>query len=109
MRFAGAIAALLAAPAYAQAPHPASQIRKNFDDCVYNSAAIQLKDPRNRDISMIAEQGFAACETEERAMLAYLQTSTIPPQQINAMLVGIRLQIKNTLRDIAANPAKYAK
>lgn len=109
MKRIGAILALLAAaPAYGQLD-AAAGIRKSYDDCVYASAAEYLKDPRVRDMSAVAEQSFLACQTEERAILTFLRLNQASAAQAETTIISIRLRIKATLRDIAANPGKYAK
>ena len=108
---------LLCCPAAAQqanAGAPIAQLRKAFDDCVYESVAAQLHQipidaRRNADMSSLGEQGFLACATEERALAMMLTVNDVSPQVIQATLLGIRVQIKRTLRDIVANPARYAK
>jgi hypothetical protein len=108
---------LLCGPAIAQQADrnaPIVQLRKAFDDCVYESVAAQLHQKpidarRNADVSSLGEQGFLACATEERALAMTLTINDVSPQVIQAALLGIRGQIKRTLRDIVANPARYAK
>src|SRR5450759_5129640 len=106
---------LLCSPATAQQVDPASpvaQSRKAYDDCVYGSVAAQLKQMpinarRNADFSSVGEQGFMACATEERALGMILTLSDVSPQAVQATLLGIRVQIKRTLRQIAADPETY--
>src|ERR1700680_881973 len=106
---------LLCSPAAAQQVDPASpvvQSRKAYDDCVYESVAAQLKQMpigarRNADFSSLGEQGFLACATEERILGMSMTTNNFSPQLIQVALLGIRAQIKRTLRQIAADPEKY--
>src|ERR1700680_4583086 len=108
---------LLCSPAAAQQVDPASpvvQSRKAYDDCVYGSVAAQLKQMpgdarRNADFSSLGEQGFLACATEERTLGMILTLSNVSPQEVQVVVQGIRAQIKRTLRQIAADPEKYAK
>jgi hypothetical protein len=107
---------LLCSPAIAQQVDPAAavlQYRKAFDDCVYDSVAAQLLHipagtaRRNADMSALVEQGFLACATQERVLGMTLTLRDVSPQVIQATLLGIRVQIKRTLRQIAADPEKY--
>jgi hypothetical protein len=82
-------------------------IRKNFDDCVYAAAADQFKDPKQRNASLVAEQSFAACKTEEEAILTYLLLHDVSPIQARAKIIEVKLQLKKALRDKLANPLKY--
>jgi hypothetical protein len=108
---------LLCCPAAAQQVDSGARIaqsRKAFDDCVYESVAAQLRQVpidvrRNADMSSLGEQGFLACATEERALAMMLTINNVSPQVIQAALLGIRAQIKRTLRQIAATPERYAK
>jgi SPOR domain len=106
---------LLCSPVAAQQVDPvaaAVQIRKAYDDCVYESVAAQLKQMlisarRNADFSSLGEQGFLACATEERILAMSMTTNNFSPQLIQVALLGIRAQIKRTLRQVAADPEKY--
>ena len=105
------IISLLCGPAAAQQIDPAAaavQSRKAYDDCVYESVAAQLQQMpisarRNADISSLGEQGFVACATEERVLEMTLSINNVSPQIAEAALLGIRAQIKRTLRQIVAN------
>lgn len=82
-------------------------IRRRFDDCVFNTVNSLVKKGES-DPNLAAEQGFAACQTEERAIIALMSSMHVPQLQAEAMILNIRMQIKNTVRDVFANPAKYA-
>jgi hypothetical protein len=107
---------LLCGPAGAQQVDLAAaavQFRKDFNDCVYESVAAQLRQMpigarRNADMSSLGEQGFLACATEERVLGMTLSVHNMSPQVIQVTLLGVRAQIKRTLRDIAGNPDKYS-
>jgi hypothetical protein len=108
---------LLCSPATAQQVDPATaavQSRTAYSECVYNSVASQLLQMpasparQNADISSLAEQGFLACATEEQVLIGLLASNNVPRQITQTLLLGIRVQIKQTLRDIVANPVKYA-
>jgi hypothetical protein len=108
------IVLLVCGPVAAQQVDPAAaaQSRKAYDDCVYESVATQLQQMpvsarRNADMSSLGEQGFVACATEERVLGMTLTINSVSPQIAQAALLGIRAQVKRTLRDIAANPEKY--
>ena len=48
-----------------------SQLRKGYQDCVYDSVASQVKTSfRILDPSAVTELAFQACLTEEQAILA---------------------------------------
>jgi hypothetical protein len=103
------IISLLCGPAAAQQIDPAAaavQSRKAYDECVYESVAAQLQQMpvsarRNADMSSLGEQGFLACATEERVLGMTLTISNVSPQVVQVALLGIRAQIKRTLRQIA--------
>src|SRR5712664_1326374 len=107
---------LLCSPAAAQQVDPASpvvQSRKAYDDCVYESVSAQLRQMpvgtrRSADFSSLGEQGFLACATEERVLGMTLTINNVSPQEVQVVLLGIRAQIKRTLRQIAADPEKYS-
>jgi hypothetical protein len=117
MRFVTAIIglSLLCGPAGAQQVDLAAaavQFRKDFNDCVYESVAAQLRQMpigarRNADMSSLGEQGFLACATEERVLRTTLAINNTSPRVVQFALLGIRAQIKQTLRQIAADPQKY--
>lgn len=90
------------------------QSRRAYVDCVYESVAAQLKQMpnaarQNVDMSYLGEQGFLACATEERALAMILVINHMPPQAIQAAMLGVRVQIKRTLHQIAANPKDFSK
>jgi hypothetical protein len=101
---------LVCGPTAAQRVDPAAavQSRKAYDDCVYGSVAAQLQQMpisarRNADVSSLGEQGFVACATEERVLEMTLSINNVSPQIAEAALLGIRAQIKRTLRQIVAD------
>jgi SPOR domain len=106
---------LLCSPMAAQPVDPTAavlQSHKVYDDCVYESVAAQLHQMpigarRNADFNALGEQGFLACATEERVLGMTLAVHNVSPQVVQVALLGIRAQVKRTLRDIAANPEKY--
>ncbi len=82
-------------------------IRKNFNDCFYSSAANQLKMNRAMDANMASEAAFQACATEEQAIIGFLALNHLPQNQAAALVTGIKLQLKKTMREIAAHPERY--
>ena len=108
---------LLCSPAVAQEVDPAvaeAQSRKAFDDCVYKSVAAQLKQMsaeirRDANFVSLSEQGFAACATEERALGMNMIANNFSSPMVQATLLGIRAQIKRTIREIVADTENYAK
>jgi hypothetical protein len=96
--------------AHAQAnPQAAAAIRKTFDDCFYSSVAGQLKSSRTTDYNMVSEIAFQACSTEEQAIGLLLTANNVPRETVAALLIKIRLDLKKSVRDIAANPNKYVR
>jgi hypothetical protein len=85
----------------------AAAVRKNFDDCFYSSVAGQLKSSRTTDYNMVSEIAFQACSTEEQAIGLLLTAHNIQRDTVAAL--KIKLDLKKSVRDIAANPNKYIK
>jgi hypothetical protein len=82
-------------------------VRKNFDDCFYSSVAGQLKISRTTDYNMVSENAFRACSTEEQALAVLMSAYNVRSDAIAAVLIKIKLDLKKSIRDIAANPNKY--
>jgi hypothetical protein len=109
--------ALLCSSAVAQQVDPATaeaQSRKTFDDCVYKAVATQLKQMpvevrRDANFISLAEQGFVACATEERALGMNMIANNFTSPMVQAALLGIRAQIKKTVRQIVADAEKDDK
>ena len=100
----------LSLSASAQETNPqAAAVRKNFDDCFYSSVAGQLKTSRTTDYNMVSEMAFAACSTEEQALTVFMTAYNVRRDTIAAVLIKIKLDLKKSIRDIAANPNKYLK
>jgi hypothetical protein len=87
----------------------ATAVRKNLDDCFYSSVAEQLKSSRTTDYNLVSEIAFQACSTEEQAIALLLTTHNVQSETVAALLVKIKLDLKKSIRDIAANPNKYLK
>jgi hypothetical protein len=102
-------------PATAQQADPAALVlssRNAYFDCVLESVMAQLKQMpssvrSNADYSLLGEQGFVACETEERVLGMVLVDNNFSPKMVQATLLGARAQVKRVIRDIIANPEKY--
>jgi hypothetical protein len=92
-----------------QADTQAAAVRKNFDDCFYSSVAGQLKASRTTDYNMVSEIAFQACSTEEQAIGLLLTANNVQRDTVAALLIKIKLDLKKSIRDIAANPNKYLK
>jgi len=101
-------AILFSVPAFAN-PDLAGQLRREFDNCVYASVGKQWQANPRIDSSLAAEVGFQSCATEEQAMSTLLYSSNTPAYQVNATIVGIRLQLKRAVREIMADPVAYKK
>jgi hypothetical protein len=92
-----------------QADAQAAAVRKNFDDCFYSSVAGQLKASKTTDYNMVSEIAFQACSTEEQAIGLLLTANNVQRDTVAALLIKIKLDLKKSIRDIAANPNKYLK
>jgi hypothetical protein len=92
-----------------QADIQAAAVRRNFDDCFYSSVAGQLKSSRTTDYNMVSEIAFQACSTEEQAIELLLTAQNFQRETAAALVVKIKLDLKKSVRDIAANPNKYFK
>jgi hypothetical protein len=107
---------LLCSPATAQQVDPAAlvlQSRNAYFDCVLESVMAQFQQMpvgvrSNADYSFLGEQGFLACATEERVLGMTLTDNNLSPKLVQAVLLGARAQVKRVIRDIVANPEKYA-
>lgn len=58
---------------------------------------------------MVSELAFQACSTEEQAISVLLSTNNVQSDTIAAVVVKIKLDLKKSVRDIAANPTRYLK
>jgi hypothetical protein len=92
-----------------QADIQAAAVRRNFDDCFYSSVAGQLKSSRTTDYNMVSEIAFQACSTEEQAIGLLLTAHNVQRETVAALVVKIKVDLKKSVRDIAANPNKYLK
>lgn len=101
-----ALCLLLAANLRADDLADTARVRKAFDDCFWDSSASQLK-AKASDINMVAEMAFQACLSEERAMRLWLGTNNANVATIEAAVLGIKLQLKRSLQEIAKNPRKF--
>jgi hypothetical protein len=93
---------LLCGPATAQPADPAAALvlssRNIYFDCVLESVMAQLKQmPRgvrsNADYSLLGEEGFVACATEERVLGMVLTDNNLSPKMVQAALLGARAQV----------------
>jgi hypothetical protein len=95
----------VALPAQSATNEDAAKTRGDFDNCVYFSVADQLKDRSVRDLSMVAENGFRACRSEEAILRAFMKKELfLSPEFIEASILKIRVSIKRRVREIANNP-----
>lgn len=85
-----------------------TQLRKEFDNCVYGSISSQISHNKQVEPGLATEIAFQSCATEEQAIIGYGLGMGIPAYQLAPVMAGVKRQIKNTVRDIFANPAKYA-
>jgi SPOR domain len=83
----------------------AARVRADHDNCVYFSVADQLKNRSVHDLSMVTENGFRACRSEEAVLRAFMQKELfLSPEFIETSILKIRLSIKRHMREIADNP-----
>jgi len=75
----------------------AAKIRSDYDNCVYFSVADQLKDRSVHDLSMVTENGFRACRSEEAVLRRAFMTKELflSPEFIETSILKIRLSIKH--------------
>lgn len=114
---AGAFFVFLGTPIYAQDAEMVRNLdasRRAHSECVMGSVAAQLEAMsvparKKADISMLAEQGFVACATEERALMTVLQIYKATPRMVETVLLKNRLDTKRELQAIAADPDAYQK
>jgi hypothetical protein len=92
-----------------EAINQAAGIRRNYDDCFYSSVANQLRASRTTDFNFVSETAFRACSTEEQAIGVFLIANNIRRDTVAAMIIKIKLDLKRSIRDIAANPQKYLR
>jgi hypothetical protein len=83
----------------------AARVRADHDNCVYFSVADQLKNRSVHDLSMVTENGFRACRSEEAILRAFMKKELfLSPEFIEASILKIRVSIKRHVREIADNP-----
>jgi len=87
------IAALLPALVSA-AENPATNLRRQFEQCAWTS--LMITPQRGADANYSAELAMSACHTEEQALGLYL-SSVVPPHQADTMLVSLKLRLKRDL------------
>jgi hypothetical protein len=92
-----------------QLSQQAAIVRKNLDDCFYSSVAAQLKSSRTTDYNMVSELAFQACSTEEQAISVLLSANNVQGETAAALLIKIKLDLKKSVKDIAANPNRYLR
>jgi hypothetical protein len=70
MRFIAIVFFFLGAmlPAQSATTKDAAKTPSDYDNCVYFSVADQLKDRSVHDLSMVTENGFRACRSEEAVL-----------------------------------------
>jgi hypothetical protein len=92
-------------PAQSATNEDAAKTRSDYDKCVYFSVADQLKNRSVHDLSMMTENGFRACRSEEAVLRAFMKKELFfSPEFIEASILKIRLSIKRHMREIANNP-----
>jgi hypothetical protein len=107
MRFIAIVFFFLGAmlPAQSATNEDAAKARNDFDNCVYFSVADQLKGRSVQDLSMVTENGFRACRSEEAVLRAFMKKELfLSPEFIEASILKIRVSIKRHVREVANNP-----
>lgn len=106
---ASALALLLTACQTTGAPKPqtsdATKIRDQFDSCVYTSAGNLIRAKVSTDVNTIAESAFQACATEEQAIIQFMRLNGFSELTISTMTTKIRIDVKNMIKRIVADPA----
>lgn len=82
---------------------PAKRLRNSFENCAYDAATTEFVHQKTVDGNAAAEVAFYNCQTEERAIAAYLRAIGVNPE---VPVVTMRLRIKAGIRDMAASLQK---
>lgn len=98
------LASAAAAEDFAQAITAA---KKTWEDCALVSVAAQLKQQQGRDLSLISEQAFQACSTEERYVSGMSLAQGVPPPVVEQVVLSMRINLKRMVHDIANHPEKF--
>jgi hypothetical protein len=86
-----------------------TQLRKGYQECVYDAVASQLKgNSQVINASAATELAFRACSTEEQAILAHVYAAGVSQTDANQVITSFKLSLKQTVRNIINHPPKYA-
>lgn len=84
----------------------AQRVRQIFDLCVYSSFGNFQRSSPSSHVSLLAEQAFAACATEENAMMALAANNGASRSDLAQLQSEIRMQVKATIYQIAPTTAR---
>lgn len=80
-----------------------NKLRVQYRNCVFESLATAFNSTDHSVVHLlnpnaIAETGFQACVTEERALIAEIQATLNNPQLVEQAVLRVRLDIKEEIR-----------
>jgi hypothetical protein len=99
------LAIFISVKGYAQDPR-ITQLRKAYQDCVYDAVASQIRAGQMNNASAAIELAFQACATEEQAILAHVYAAGVSVVDANQTITGFKLSLKQTVREILARPQR---
>jgi hypothetical protein len=99
------LAIFISVKGYAQDPR-ITQLRKAYQDCVYDAVASQIRAGQMNNASAAIELAFQACATEEQAILAHVYAAGVSVVDANQTITGFMLSLKQTVREILARPQR---
>jgi hypothetical protein len=83
-----------------------TQLRKAYQDCVYDAVASQIRAGQMNNASAAIELAFQACATEEQAILAHVYAAGVSAVDANQAITGFKLSLKQNVREILARPQR---
>jgi hypothetical protein len=85
----------------------ASALRKEYQQCVIDAVANQLKVAPRQTVSMTVEAGFQARATEEQAIVALLYSVGASATETTQTISNIKLGLKRIVREVETNPNRF--
>ena len=76
-----------------------TQLHKLYQACVTDAVRSNLLRAPDTNPSAATELAFQACKTEEQAILADAEAAGVTSAQANQVIVGFKLNLKQTIRD----------
>jgi hypothetical protein len=96
--------------AFAQQANPqAAAARKKLRRLLLQFCCRTIKIQQNHGLQYGFQIAFQACSTEEQAIGVLLTANNVQRETVAALLIKIKLDLKKSIRDIAANPSRYLK